>query len=512
MNLYTNSMSADELATCLCVKEITSPSLSPYLGRYVSLLSEPSFSHRTRQDNPFLTPVCQVAKPVVELRPVTASIIANRSNSTMSCPRSSSSKQSLNSNDSTLHVRKESNKVSKDLPLTNTRPSSRSNSSYQISTQMLHPKPASHFKDYNTIKIINRMPSVSNHALRPNTESTTASYLLAPGGRYISQLVISRSSSQANRLSTCSNSLRPASFSTSVCDNTTSCASQSSQNLHQPLTTLENKELDARELELELELQQIQMERKARAAAKAPTRSAERVREDITVEDNHLSYIHTKKSATTEPFKSTAPIQTTIEERDTPANSASMDPLITSITALSRSSSRNVFLESYVAEETVRRCLQRSNLAESQPLSNCSHDDVLSSQASVLTAVHLGESNTDAQNSPQTTVHALKKLISELLCESPATCSSEKQTAESRSESSSPYLNTYSARDYVTHEDVISIFDPDNSLNFGRFKSLAKRFYGRISKGKLWSVAKEIDLLEDIDEKIGYLYSFLFNR
>lgn len=64
----------------------------------------------------------------------------------------------------------------------------------------------------------------------------------------------------------------------------------------------------------------------------------------------------------------------------------------------------------------------------------------------------------------------------------------------------------------MTHEDVLSVFDEDNSLNFNRFKYLAKKFYGRISKAKLWSVAKEIDLMDSIDEKVDYLYSFLFNR
>lgn len=522
MNLYTNSMSADELAACLCVKEISSPCISPYTGRYVSLLSEPSLSHRTRQENPFLTPTCQVAKQIVELRPATASIIASRSNSALSYrPRSSSSKKSLNNNNSgdnnSMHcIHKEKNRLSGGRSLTATRLSSRANSNYQIATQTLHPKPASHPKDYSTLKIVSRMPSASDHSLRPST-TITAPYLLAPGGQYVSQLIISRSSSQVNRPSAGSiskmTSRRPTSFSTTTSNSTTSFVSQPLHNLTQPLTTLDNEELDARELELELEIRQIQKERQARAASRASLRSVTRMKEDVMDQpSDYLPNLPIELPTSTGPTKNNALVQNTTEQRGISANGPSIDPLTASITALSRSSSRNVFLESYVAEETVRRCLQRSNIAGAQSLSSCSRDDMLSSQTSVLTAVHLGQSNVCEQNSPQTAAHALKRLISELLQQSPPASPSAKQNIESRSESSSPYSNTYSARDYVTHEDVVSVFDPDNSLNFSRFKSLTKRFYGRISKGKLWSVAKEIDVIEDIDKKIDYLYAFLFNR
>lgn len=522
MNLYTNSMSADELATCLCVKEVSSSCSSPYIGRYVSLLSEPSFSHRARQENPFLTPVQQLAKQIVELRPASASAVASRSSSALSCHPNHSYNKQLMTN--TLHTRKDADKLSEPRSLTTTRPSSRTNYNYRTAIRTLRPRPDSHPQDYSTLRIVSRLPSASARPLRPST-TVTAPYLLAPGGQYVSQLIISRSPSQINRKSTSSvsrtTSLHPTSCSMSGSNSTTSCASQASYNPITPLATLENDELDARERELELELQQIQIERQTRAASRITMRSgsaaptAAKLQKELTDQAIARSDLPIASPLSTRTAKNNAPAQGIVDPRDTHAN----DPLLTSLTNLSRSSSRNVFLESYVAEETVRRCLQRSNTTDTQPLASYSRDDMSSSQASVLTAVHLGQSNVESQNSPQVAAHALRKLISELLQQSqvasPTVDHSEmsvKQNVESRSESSSPYPNTYSARDYITHEDVLSVFDPDNSLNFGRFKLLAKKFYGRISKGKLWSVAREIDLIDSIDEKIDYLYSFLFNR
>ncbi|KAE8305538.1 hypothetical protein GL50803_004415 [Giardia duodenalis] len=516
VNLYTTSMSANELAACLRVKEVSSSHSSPYIGRYVSLLSEPNLSHRTRQDNPFLTPVQQVAKQIVELRPAPVSAVATLSNSALSRQSGySSNKHSMNT---VLSARKETGKLAEGCSLTTTGPSSRAISSYKPAIRNLCPQPESHPRDYSTLKIVSRLPSASDHVLRPTT-TATAPYLLAPGGQYISQLVISRSSSQLNRPSTGSGSrvpsIRPASFSMSTSNSTTSCVSQTSQATHSslvPLNTLENDELDARERELELELQRIQVERQARAVIKA---SAQLQKEPPDQTNNPLIDLPVRLSVPAEAAKSSASTRTIVES----ANIHTNDPLVSSLTALSRSSSRNVFLESYVAEETVRRCLQRSNMTGSQPLASHSGEDVCSSQASILTAVHLEQTNTEDRSSPQVAACALKRLISELL-EHPRAMSPTadrsgtftKQSVESQSESSSPYLNTYSARDYVTHEDVLSVFDEDNSLNFNRFKYLAKKFYGRISKAKLWSVAKEIDLMDSIDEKVDYLYSFLFNR
>ncbi|EFO63447.1 Hypothetical protein GLP15_3764 [Giardia lamblia P15] len=516
VNLYTTSMSADELAACLCVKEVSSSHSSPYIGRYVSLLSEPNFSHRTRQENPFLTPAQQVAKKIVELRPAPTSAVAIRSNSALSHrPSHSSNKQLIST---VLSARKEASKLTEGSSSIATRPSSRAISNCKTAIQNLCPQPDSRPQDYSTLKVVSQLPSALDHAFRPST-AATAPYLLAPGGQYVSQLIISRSPSQLNRPSTGSGSrvpsIRPTSFSMSTSNSTTSCVSQTSQVSHSslaPLTALENDELDARERELELELRRVQMERQARAVIRAPAQSQ---KESTDQTHNPLIDLPVQLSVPAETIKGNVSARAMVESTDTHTN----DPLVSSLTALSRSSSRNVFLESYVAEETVRRCLQRSVMTGSQPLASHSGEDLCSSQASVLTAVHLEQTNTEDQSSPQVAAYALKRLISELLENTQAVSSTidrsetfTKQGMESQSESSSPYLNTYSARDYVTHEDVLSVFDEDNSLNFSRFKYLAKKFYGRIGKAKLWSVAKEIDLIDNIDGKVDYLYSFLFNR